>query len=101
MPHSFLLAFSLLLLVGFGNGDVYFPPVCADRCTEHLFIKKLPEDTGPVDRSHNRAYAWAVMALIQTKANFEVISPPAAGRICAIVGACLYEAAALNRKGKI
>ena len=94
---AFVLVFSPVLYV---YADLFFPPSCASTCAQGEFISKLPVTTGPVADGGNRAYAWAVVTLIQMKLNFDIISPPAAGRISAIVGSCLYEAAALNRNGE-
>ena len=94
---AFVLVFSPVLCV---HADLFLPPSCASTCTQGDFIPKLPVTTGPVADGDNRAYAWAIVTLIQLKLNFDIISPPAAGRISAIVGSALYEAAALNRQGK-
>lgn len=88
----------LVLWAGFAQCVVYYPPTCAQLCGEGDFIPKLPLEHGPVADAENGAYAWAVEALIQTKLNFANLSPPAVGRVTAVVGSCLYEAAALSEE---
>eukprot|EP00210_Caulerpa_lentillifera_P002673 g2553.t1 len=92
---SFIVLCTLLLCV---SGVLFEPRYCASQCRNSAnFISRLPVDSGPTN-GDNRAYAWAVLALIQVKLNFNIISPPAASRITAIVGTCLYEGAAITER---
>jgi len=88
----------LLLWVGCAQCIIYFPRKCSQLCGEGDFIPKLPLEHGPVATAENGAYAWAIEALIQTRLNFDILSPPSVARVTAIVGTCLYEAAALNEE---
>lgn len=89
-----------LLLIYHAQSDTYFPKSCSKQCGPKDYIKKLPVVDGPFDSKDNRAYAWAIIAMIQTKLHFKMIAPPVAGRICAILGTCLYEAIAMSKKGE-
>eukprot|EP00210_Caulerpa_lentillifera_P002700 g2580.t1 len=93
---SCVLLFALALCV---SGVLYVPSSCSAQCTNpENFISRLPRNEGPAAFGYNRAYAWAIVALIQIKESFRVLSPPGAARITAIVGTCLYEAAALTEQ---
>eukprot|EP00210_Caulerpa_lentillifera_P002701 g2581.t1 len=97
---NFRLVSAILFILAFSvNGVLYEPPSCSAQCTNSAnFIPKLALGEGPAEYGYNRAYAWAIVALIQIQLNFEDISPPGAARIAAIVGTCLYESAALTEK---
>jgi len=99
--HFGRFAFALLALfaaVGPVQSTIYFPPECAFTCANGSFIEPLPVDTCPTDNADNRAYVWAITALIQTQVNLEMLSPPSVARIAAITGSCLYEAVTLLDK---
>eukprot|EP00210_Caulerpa_lentillifera_P002674 g2554.t1 len=99
MKHSLLFCFALFTLASCVHGVLYEPPFCSAQCRDPTnFISDLPTDYGPYANGDNRAYAWAILALIQTKLNYDKISPPGAARIAAIVGTCLYEGAALTEQ---
>lgn len=89
----------LFLLFSGALATKFHPPSCQQTCSKASFIKRLDLEDGPVEGDSNRAYAWAKMTLIQAKLNFASLSPPQAGRVCAIVGTCLYEAAAFVTEG--
>lgn len=93
--RTFALVLSLLGVLGCVSGTVYSPATCEAVCAPGNYIQPLPVETGPVENGNNRAYAWAIVALIQTQTNLGLLSPPGVSRIAAIVGTCLYEAATL------
>ena len=102
MFRTRLLVVALLFGANYVQGTVYSSPSCQQQCTSEAdFVHDLPDETGPVEQGDNRAYAWSIVALIQLKSNIKDLSPPAAARVCGLVGTCLYEAAALYNPSKL
>ena len=93
LPLSLLAVF---ILVNYVRGTAYSSGSCASTCAAGDFIEELSDEF--IDNGENRAYFWSAVAMLQLAANIEDQSPPGAGRVAAIVGTCIYEAAAMNTK---
>lgn len=82
----------LLLYVCRVYSTIYYPSFCEQQCTESEFIPRLNAQNANRGTTHNRAYLWAALGLLQIQKNFANVSPPSAGRICGLIGTCLYAA---------